>query len=211
MNQALEQALAEGCSRVVLVGSDVPELIPEILCKALDSLKTGGLVLGPAKDGGYCLVGLSRPAPELFSGINWGTGDVLPQTLAKARELGLAYELVDELGDVDLPEDLPRWEKAPAPLWAPGRITVIIPTLNETANLAPTVESLAGAKDCELLVSDGGSQDGTPELALQMGLGVLRGAPGRGGQMRRAVREASGEYLVFLHADTRLRPAGMPK
>ena len=206
MNRVLGGALAEGCPQAVLVGSDLPDLRPEMLTRALDALESRDLVLGPAKDGGYYLVGLSRPAPDLFAGVDWGTDSVLDVTLARAGQAGLSYALLEELGDVDRPGDLPRWRNAPRPVWAPGRISVIIPTLNEAANLERTVRSLAGAGDYEVLATDGGSQDGTPELALAMGLGLLRGAPGRGGQMRRAAREAGGEYLVFLHADTRLAP-----
>ena len=206
MNRALAEALDQGCQRVVLVGSDLPDLTPEILLESLAALGRCDLALGPAKDGGYYLIGLSRPAPELFSGVDWGQDSVLARTLEKARTAGLSCQVLGELCDVDRPEDLPLWQKARRPVWAPGRISVIIPTLDEAGNLAGAVAGLAGARDCEVLVTDGGSKDGTCGLALKLGLGLVRGAPGRGGQMRRAAPEASGEYLVFLHADTRLAP-----
>ena len=149
MNRALAEALDQGFRRVVLVGSDLPDLTPEILLESLAALGRCDLALGPAKDGGYYLIGLSRPAPELFSGVDWGGASVLARTLDKARTAGLSYGLLGELCDVDRPEDLPLWQKARRPVWAPGRISVIIPTFDEADNLVGAVAGLAGARDCE--------------------------------------------------------------
>ncbi|MFH1059409.1 MAG: TIGR04282 family arsenosugar biosynthesis glycosyltransferase, partial [Pseudomonadota bacterium] len=89
MHQALSEALAEGADRVVLMGSDCPGLTDAVLAQAFAALHDHDLVLGPATDGGYYLVGLTRPAPELFADITWGTERVLEQTLAAARRAGL--------------------------------------------------------------------------------------------------------------------------
>ena len=64
------------------------------------------LVLGPAKDGGYYLIGLGRMIPELLSGINWGTSEVFADTLAIAQKLGLNIANLPTLADIDQPEDL---------------------------------------------------------------------------------------------------------
>lgn len=86
------------------------------------------------------------------------------------------------------------------------RISALIPTLNEEDNIGPAV-SQALSCCAEAIVSDGGSSDGTVERALALTPSVIRGPAGRGGQLARAAREATGDVLLFLHADTRLPPA----
>lgn len=104
--RSFSKAFAGGARRVVAVGSDCPALSHRTAAKALDKLKRYDLVLGPAKDGGYYLIGLASPQPELFTGISWGTGEVLAQTLMAARSRGLSFFLLEPLADVDRPEDL---------------------------------------------------------------------------------------------------------
>jgi rSAM/selenodomain-associated transferase 2 len=84
------------------------------------------------------------------------------------------------------------------------KVSVIIPALNEAKGIGGAVASAAGA--AEVIVADGGSSDGTVEAALGSGARVVRSAPGRGLQMDEASRAASGDVLLFLHADTRLPP-----
>ena len=69
------------------------------------------MVLGPAQDGGYYLIGLSRPMPELFRGIPWGTDRVLADSLAVLQRRGCKPALLDPLEDIDRPEDLPAWHR----------------------------------------------------------------------------------------------------
>ncbi|MDU8912806.1 TIGR04283 family arsenosugar biosynthesis glycosyltransferase [Aestuariicoccus sp. MJ-SS9] len=87
-------------------------------------------------------------------------------------------------------------------------ISVIIPTLNAEASLAPCLgalgEGLAAGLLRELVVSDGGSEDGTAALAEAAGAILLSGPPSRGGQLRRGAEAAKGDWLLFLHADTQL-------
>jgi len=108
---AFEEAFREGVHRVVVVGTDCPEMTAGHLLQAFRCLEKTELVLGPAKDGGYYLIGLNKHAPGLFEGVSWGTGTVLKETLALADSLGLTLEMMDVLQDVDRPEDLPLWEK----------------------------------------------------------------------------------------------------
>ena len=85
------------------------------------------------------------------------------------------------------------------------RISVVIPTCNEIARLEATVASIRRLPgDFEIIVADGGSTDGTPELARRLGIRVVRGTRGRGRQMNEGATAAMGEVLLFLHADTRL-------
>jgi rSAM/selenodomain-associated transferase 2 len=86
-------------------------------------------------------------------------------------------------------------------------ISAIIPTLNEAETLPETVRrALAVAEICELIVVDGGSVDGTPEVAAKLGCRVISGRGGRGGQLRAGASEAKGDVVLLLHADTWLPP-----
>jgi len=106
MFQAFSRARQDGFERVVLVGADCPSLTPAILQRAFAALADHDLVLGPALDGGYYLIGLSRPAPEIFNDQPWGADSLLAATLAAASQAGLTLHLLEELADVDCPEDL---------------------------------------------------------------------------------------------------------
>jgi len=106
MAVAFTRAWLEGFSRVVLVGADCPALSVEILQGAFTALDAHDLALGPATDGGYYLLGLARPAPEIFRTQPWGESSLLLSTLASAARLGLSTQLLEELADVDRPEDL---------------------------------------------------------------------------------------------------------
>lgn len=94
----------------LLIGSDCPALTPEHLREAAAALSAGNdAVLGPAEDGGYVLVGLSRTSPRVFSGIEWGGPDVLRDTRARLAALGWRWHELPELWDVDRPADLTRF------------------------------------------------------------------------------------------------------
>lgn len=91
---------------VAFIGADSPTLPLEILSRAFERLQRSSVVFSPAQDGGYCLLGLSRPRPSLFQGIDWGSDRVLRQSLAKVPP-GEA-ELLPSWYDVDRPQDLAR-------------------------------------------------------------------------------------------------------
>lgn len=107
MREAFRRALRHGAHRVVLVGSDLPGLTREILDQAFQALENCQVVLGPTLDGGYYLIGLKEDSPELFSGIPWGSKDVMKSTLERVAKLGLNVKLLEMLEDVDRPQDLP--------------------------------------------------------------------------------------------------------
>lgn len=92
--------------RVVVVGTDAPDLGRELVEKAFRRLASADLVLGPAEDGGYYLLGLRRPAPALFRDIPWSTAKVLAATRARAEDVGLDVFLLPPLRDVDTADDL---------------------------------------------------------------------------------------------------------
>lgn len=105
---ALFRSLAE--RRVAIaIGSDCPELSIEIVRRAFDEIERGAdVVLGPAADGGYYLIGLSREAfdPRLFAGIRWSSSEVLATTRQRAAELGLGVVELPLASDVDTPDDV---------------------------------------------------------------------------------------------------------
>ncbi|MDX2253028.1 MAG: TIGR04282 family arsenosugar biosynthesis glycosyltransferase [Nitrospira sp.] len=106
MNQVFETLFAQKYTQVVIVGTDVPSLPLEQYKQAFTLLGSHDLVLGPALDGGYYLIGLNRPTPELFTGIPWSTEQVLNLTQEKARALGLRTSLLAPWRDIDTISDL---------------------------------------------------------------------------------------------------------
>jgi rSAM/selenodomain-associated transferase 1 len=108
---SLSRPLDFGYQKVVLVGADSPELSVADLVHALELLDRCDVVLGPAEDGGYYLIGEKRHHPELFQGITWSTNVVFEQTRAAAQCAKLSVGLVRMLGDIDTIEDLRKLSK----------------------------------------------------------------------------------------------------
>lgn len=105
----------EGYRHVVVLGSDSPTLPDTILPSAFAALRgETGVVLGPTDDGGYYLVGSTRPVPPIFAGIPWSTTRVLDATLDAARRAGAPVVLLRRWYDIDTPADLERLAAEPA-------------------------------------------------------------------------------------------------
>ncbi|MDA0269192.1 MAG: TIGR04282 family arsenosugar biosynthesis glycosyltransferase [Cyanobacteria bacterium] len=109
LHHAFEQGFWADFERIVVIGSDCPAISAHHLEQAFHQLKNHDLVLGPAQDGGYYLVGLSRGCGELFQNIAWGTEQVFAQTVAIAAQLNLSMATLEMLQDVDRLEDLPTF------------------------------------------------------------------------------------------------------
>lgn len=105
MANAFEETFAKGYTKAILIGSDCGEISTDILQRALLALDTSALVLGPAKDGGYYLIGMKKSHRFLFEGISWSTDQVAKQTLAKAKSADVSCALLPVLSDVDTYED----------------------------------------------------------------------------------------------------------
>lgn len=102
----IEQGMQQGYTKVVIIGTDCPDLSSEIIQQAFLHLENSDVVLGPASDGGYYLIGVRCADDSLFTDIEWGGADVLKHTRQKAEALGLSVSLLSELHDIDFPEDL---------------------------------------------------------------------------------------------------------
>lgn len=112
MERAFAALFQRGARRVVLIGTDVPALAFEDIRGALESLDEHDVAIGPATDGGYYLIALKRPQPELFREMRWSSGDVLASTLDRAAGRDLSVRALRPMGDVDTVADLAaEWER----------------------------------------------------------------------------------------------------
>lgn len=116
LGRTFADAFAGGAERVAVIGSDSPALPPEMLRRAVAALASANVVLGPADDGGYWMIGLARSlavAPSrLLEGIPWGTASVLAATERRLAALGLEHRRAERFWDVDEPADLDRLRAA---------------------------------------------------------------------------------------------------
>jgi len=106
MQNAFEQLFSKEYERVVIIGSDCYELTQEVIEQAFELLKTSDAVIGPAKDGGYYLLGLRKMIPQLFSDVAWSTDEVFSATVKTLENLNLTYSTTPILSDIDTIEDL---------------------------------------------------------------------------------------------------------
>ncbi len=190
MSNAFKDSFAQGYKRIVLVGTDIPNLRTHHLKEALQLLHSNDCVIGKANDGGYYMVGLSRMVDDIFTDIHWGTDTVFSDTISKLSSY--KYSILEELNDVDDITDIPQ------------KISVIIPTLNESSNIVNTIQDAYTGFDVEVIVVDGGSSDNTHKLASIKGTKVIYGTSGRAYQMNLGAENATGDILLFLHADSKL-------
>lgn len=105
---SFETVVADGGRHPVLIGADSPTLPSHLVAVAHQALRTHDVVLGPADDGGYYLIGMNTPHPALFEDIDWSTESVLSQTLDRARSLGLSVFVLPSWYDIDTGRDLDR-------------------------------------------------------------------------------------------------------
>ena len=108
LSRAFDDAFADGCNGVVVIGTDCPDLTAADLRAAWDALGDHDVVVGPAQDGGYWLLGTSAPRPGLFADIAWSSSSVLADTLSIARSEGLSVRLLRRLNDIDTAQDWDR-------------------------------------------------------------------------------------------------------
>lgn len=116
ISAGFEQGFQNGSTqRIIAIGADCPEITPHHIQQAFEQLTHHDMVVGPATDGGYYLIGLSRSQarslPRLFHNITWSTDQVFQQTQANAQQLNLSYAELETLSDIDRPSDLAIWQR----------------------------------------------------------------------------------------------------
>jgi rSAM/selenodomain-associated transferase 1 len=108
MYNAFENAFRDGYAHVCIIGTDCLELTSEILSAAFEQLKAHDVVIGPARDGGYYLLGMKQLHKDLFANKEWSTNTVAKRTIVDFQNLNLTYSKLATLSDIDREEDLPK-------------------------------------------------------------------------------------------------------
>lgn len=111
MHAAFQQGFSQGYQKIVIVGSDCPELTTEIIEEALTALDQQEVVFGKAEDGGYYLLGMTQLVPELFANKQWSTASVLTDSIQDCEKLGISYRVLQELSDIDYEADWLRFRE----------------------------------------------------------------------------------------------------
>lgn len=112
MSAAFDDAFRRGARRAAVIGTDVPWVTRALVAEAFAALGDHDVVLGPTADGGYYLLAMDRPRPELFRGIAWSTPSVLASTVERAAALGLRIRMLRPLPDIDTIDDLrAHWDE----------------------------------------------------------------------------------------------------
>lgn len=222
LERAMRNALGLS-GAVIAIGTDSPGLPVAHLESARRALESADAVLGPSEDGGFYLIGLRRAPEGVLCDLPWSSSETFERTRDRLLQLGLSVEVLPAWFDVDRPEDLaglrrrlvrgeidaPSTARAlagPAP--EPLRVSVVIPALDEEARIERQLRSLTEPPTWhEVVVVDGGSRDRTGELSRAFpGVRVIESPRGRALQMNAGARAATGDVLLFLHADVELPP-----
>jgi len=112
MANSLVKEFGSGAKKVCIIGTDIYNLSTQIIVKAFRQIQDNNVVIGPAMDGGYYLLGLNSLNTKLFADISWSKSTVLKNTINNINHLGLKYELLEYLSDVDEYDDIPKFIKA---------------------------------------------------------------------------------------------------
>jgi len=201
MEGALRSAFSAGAGRAVLIGSDIADIGVTDLEEAFENVRHKTAVLGPARDGGFYLVGLDEHCAAPFRFEKWGTDDIYSRTANELRKAGFHVNRIRERKDIDRPEDLAALDRSPL---FNSVLSVIIPTLSSPEKLGPLVNFLEESLwpgDEIILVR--GRADGEITMCERRGPVTRIECPrGRGIQQNAGAKHATGDLLFFLHDDT---------
>jgi uncharacterized protein len=214
IERVLRRALEDG-PRAIAIGADTPGLPRALLEAARAALDDADAAIGPTSDGGFYVLALRRCPDGLLADLPWSREDTFAATLKRLRDRGLVTKVLEPWFDVDRPADLVRLHAlisggvivAPETeytLTAPT-LSIVMPVLNEERRIGRALAELARTPGLhEIIVVDGGSTDRTRALAEQHHATVIAAPRGRGPQLNAGAAIATGQVLLFLHADVRL-------
>ena len=216
MYDAIEKAFGMGYEKVVLVGTDVPELRAETIDSAFETLDSKDLVIGPTEDGGYYLIGMKTACKAAFNVKKYSTTSVFEETVKSIEEDGKSIAVVDTYTDIDEPDDLLgfrqrmrsdvrlRHSNTAKYVADNTKVSIIIPTYNEESMAERMrLQLLELRDDAEIIFVDGGSTDRTLEI-IGDEFKAISAEKCRGKQMNIGAQAAGGDVLFFLHCDSEL-------
>ncbi len=111
MSNAFKKIFELNFEKAIIIGTDIPDISKSILSEAFLDLEKNDVVIGPANDGGYYLLGMNKYLPEMFENIEWSIGSVYRQTTEKINQNKLRYKTMEMLIDIDVKEDLLNWHE----------------------------------------------------------------------------------------------------
>lgn len=212
MKTAMKSVLEMGYEKVILIGSDIPDISKELINNAYKTLEKNDAVLGKSVDGGYYLIGLKKFYEAVFE---LDDKEVFNATIAKFKELKLSYDFVKECRDIDVKEDIQyfydrmyrdkvlRTSNLGRYLSSIKKIAIIVPTYNEEKLISNIQRELSGlVPRCEVIFVDGGSTDRTVELIDVNKFKLIHSKKGRGRQMNVGAMNTDADILFFLHCDS---------
>lgn len=221
MYNALKDVFEMEYEKVLLIGTDIPELRAESVEYAFSLLEGDDVVLGPTADGGYYLVGMKSLHEEAFDVKHYGGSTVLDDTVRSLEKAGLSIALTDTYHDMDDRDDLAgylrrmrterrlRSSETGKFIKANAKISIIVPVYNEAATIRRMCDQLMQYRSCaEIFFVDGGSTDDTVKIIGDK-FPVLSGVKGRAAQMNQGAEKSSGDILFFLHCDSILPPKAL--
>ncbi len=202
MANALKAAFATGAKRTVLIGTDLADIEATDIEKAFRDIGEKVVVLGPASDGGFYLIGADRPIGAALSFSSWGTGEVFSRTAGELEAGGFGIRLAAQRNDVDCRRDLDRLDRD---YLFTSSISIIIPTLTGAKELLPLLTHLDNSlwPGDEIVVVRGGEYRDAALQTISPSLAILSGVQkGRGIQQNAGAMLSKGTILFFLHDDT---------
>lgn len=216
MLDVIKSVKSYGYDKIVLIGSDVPELSSSTILDAYNKLDVADTVIGPTQDGGYYLIGMNEVCESAFNVEQYGVSTVYEDTVRSINESGHTVIATDTYQDIDDADDVRgfiermRSDKHLSNSCT-GRyitdtmsISIIVPTYNESSTIEATLKQLEQYRDdAEIIIVDGSSTDDTVNR-IGNDWKVITCEKGRGTQMNRGAKASSGDILFFLHCDCTL-------
>lgn len=201
MDAAFRDVFGRRYEQIVLVGSDICDLRVSDITDAFRFLTKGAAVLGPAKDGGFYLIGLTSSFGEVFGFDSWSTPSVFERTVRCLGEAGLTVKMLSERRDIDKAEDLIHVRNQP---FLCDQVSIIVPFVGKAVQLACLIDSIEAQlwPGDEIIMVRG-------DVFPEMGIGditpntrLLSAPRGRGVQLSHGAKSGKGNLYWFLHADT---------